>query len=61
VAARVVARWGGVAIDPFLMSLSRPELSMDGQHYVRGADTQDDPVYMQLAQAIAHFACGGST
>ena len=63
VVQELVPKWGGVTIDAASVAWSRPELSYDGQHYVRtkpGKTTYsplDDPVYNAVRQAVVHELC----
>ena len=47
-------------IDVYRLSLARPELSFDGQHYVQGDDPLKDMVYVNIRRALLHVLCGAS-
>jgi hypothetical protein len=48
----VMADWGVPVIDAFGLSHPRPELSYDGQHYVKSANILSEPVYAALREAL---------
>ena len=55
-----VPKWGGVTVDAASVAWARPELSYDGQHYVKGGDILGDAVYNSVRQAVTHEVCYNS-
>jgi hypothetical protein len=49
-----MSRWGVVYLDVYRLTLMRPDLSFDGQHYVNGDKPGEEDVYMNIRAAVLH-------